>query len=255
ILSEFVQAELDIINDTNKNKIQEANEFIEQGKYLKAGTHLVDHANHLKKIGKEDISDQILTKALDFFLEGEIFGEFFISFNDLSKKMKKKYLTRIFQTFLDKLKGVDKFENYDKRAQILEDSNRIYRIHELYLESKEISLVFIQNIQKEALKILLTEENTIGIKRASELVKKAIDLFAYLDKEEYAASLINKINSLMLKQDLSKMRADLEKKYKDSIKKETQVHMKKGEEILAEFVKAESDIITDMNRKTKEEKL
>ena len=53
----------------------------------------------------------------------------------------------------------------------------------------------------------------------------------------------------MLKQDLSKISAELEDKYKDSIKKEIQEDKKKGEEILAEFVKAESDIITDMNRK------
>jgi hypothetical protein len=185
ILSEFVKAELDIIIDMNNNKMQKANEFIEQGKCLKAGIHLFNHANHLKKIGKEEISDQILTKSLDIFLEGEIFEEFFIAFNSLSKEMKKKYLIRIFQTFLDKLKGVDKLENYEKKEKILEDSNRIYRNHELYDESKEISLIFIKNIKKEALKILLNEENTMGIKRANDLVKKAKDKpFAYLNKEE-----------------------------------------------------------------------
>jgi len=184
ILTEFVEAELDIIADMNKVKIQEANEFVKQEKYLKAGTHLLNHANYLKKIGKEEIRDQILTKSLEIFLNGEVYEEFFITFNNLSKEMKKKYLVRIFQTFLVKLKVVDKLGNYEKIEKILEDSNKIYRNHQLWDESKEISLVFIQNIKKEALKILLNEENTMGIKRTNELVKEAINISAYLDKEE-----------------------------------------------------------------------
>jgi hypothetical protein len=74
---------------------------------------------------------------------------------------------------------------------------------------------------------------------------------SFLEKNNFgiAAILINKLNSLTLKQDLSKISAELEDKYKDSLKKEIQEDKKKGEEILAEFVKAESDIITDMNRK------
>jgi hypothetical protein len=182
ILAEFVKAELDIITEMNRKKIEEASMFTKQNQHLKAGTHLSNHANHLKKIGKEDIRDQILTKSLDIFLESEIFEEFFITFNSLSKEMKGKYLIRIFQIFLDKLKGIEKFEEKEK---ILEDSNRIYRNHLLYDESKEISLIFIKNIKKEALAILTGEENTIGIKRANELVKKATDIsLAYLDKEE-----------------------------------------------------------------------
>ncbi|MHA2267659.1 MAG: hypothetical protein ACXAB8_07655 [Promethearchaeota archaeon] len=185
ILAEFVRAELNIIIDMNKEKIKEANNFITQNKHHKAGTHLLNHANRLKKIGKEEIRNQILTKSLDIFLEGEIFEEFFITFNNLSKEMKGKYLIRIYSIFLDKLKGIEKLDDYDRKEKILEDSNRIYRSHELYDESKEISLIFIKNIKKEALAILENEENTLGIKKADELVKKAMDISSkYLEKEE-----------------------------------------------------------------------
>ena len=194
ILARFVKAELDIISEMNKKKIEEANAFIKQNTDLKAGTHLLNHANHLKRIGKEDIRDQILTKSLDLFLEGEIFEEFFITFNSLTKEMKGKYLIRIFQVFLDKLKGIEKLEDYERIEKILEDSNRIYRNLLLYDESKEISLIFIKNIKKEALAILKDEENTSGIKRANELVKKAINISsAYLDKGERAQVNFDKI--------------------------------------------------------------
>ncbi len=187
ILAEFVKAELDIITDMNRNKIEEANAFITENKHLKAGNLLLNQANYLKKIGKDDITDQILTKSLDTFLEGEIFDEFFITFNSLSKEMKGKYLIRIFQVFLDKLKGIEKLDDYERKEKILEESNRIYRSHELYDESKEISLMFIKNIKKEALVILENEENSSGIKKVNELVKKAANVSsAYLDKEERA---------------------------------------------------------------------
>jgi hypothetical protein len=187
ILAGFVKAELDIVVEMNNKKIEEANIFIKQNKQLKAGTHLLNHANYLKRLGKEDIRDQILTKSLDIFLEGEIFEEFFPTFNDLSKEMKEKYLIRIFQIFLAKIKDIEKLEDYERIERVLEDSNRIYRNHLLYDESKEISLIFIKNIKREALKILNKEESTLGIKRANELVKKVTIISqAYLEKEERA---------------------------------------------------------------------
>ncbi|MBY8985365.1 MAG: hypothetical protein KGD65_09875 [Candidatus Lokiarchaeota archaeon] len=194
ILAGFVKAELEIITQMNKKKIEEANAFVTQKKHLKAGTHLLNHANHLKKIGKEDIRDQILTKSLDLFLEGEIFEEFFITFSSLSKDMKGKYLIRIFQNLLDKLKDIEKLEDYERIEKILEDSSRIYRNQLLYDESKEISLIFIKNIKNEALAILKDEENTLGIKRADELIKKATNILSsYLDKGERAQVNFDKI--------------------------------------------------------------
>ncbi|MFW9823138.1 MAG: hypothetical protein ACFFE4_09395, partial [Candidatus Thorarchaeota archaeon] len=185
ILAEFVKAELNIIIEINREKIEQANSLVKQKKYLKAGTLLLNHANYLKKIGREDIRDQILTNSLDIFLEGEIYEEFFASFYTLSKEAKEKYLIIIFPSFMHKLHNIEKFENYERIEKILEESNRIYRNHLLYDYSKEISLVFIKNIKEEALAILNTEETLTGVNNADELVKKAIKISsAYFDKEE-----------------------------------------------------------------------
>ncbi|MHA1987098.1 MAG: hypothetical protein ACW98D_10700 [Promethearchaeota archaeon] len=185
IVAEFVNAEFEIISDMNKKQLKDIEPFIKQNKHLKAGNQILNHANYLKKIGKESINDQILSKALDIFLDGEIFNEFFITFNNLSKDMKEKYLNRIFPIFLDKLKGIEKSDDYERKEQIFENSNRIYRTHLLYDKSKEISLEFIKNIKKEALAILNDEENNFRINRANELVKKATDILdSYLDREE-----------------------------------------------------------------------
>ena len=184
-LTVFVDAELDIIADMNKKKIEAANEFIKQGKYLKGAKYLIDQADYLKKIGMEDIRDQILTKSLDILLEGDIFEEFFITFSELSIEMKKKYLIRVFPVFLDRLKEIEKLKNFERIARILEDSNRIYRNHLFYDESNQISLVYIKIIKHEGLNLLRAEENLSGIRKANELVKKAISVSdAYLEKEE-----------------------------------------------------------------------
>ncbi len=189
-LTEFVDAEIDIIVDMNKTKIEAANELIKQEKYLKAADQLIDQAGYLKKIGQEDIRDQILTKSLDILLEGSFFEEFFVNFNELSIEIKKKYLLRVFPIFLNKLKEIEKLENFEKIARISEDSNRIYRNHLLYDESKQISLVYIKIIKHEALNLLQAEENLLGIRKANELLKKADSVSSsYLEKEE-----IQKIN-------------------------------------------------------------
>ena len=84
----------------NSQKIAEAEEFIEQKNYQLAANHLKKQAEYLKSIGKDDIRDQILTKALDILLDGVEFENFFTHFNELSGVMRKKYLTRIFPKFL-----------------------------------------------------------------------------------------------------------------------------------------------------------
>ncbi|MFW9878100.1 MAG: hypothetical protein ACFFG0_33890, partial [Candidatus Thorarchaeota archaeon] len=185
ILTEFAEAELEIISKMNIKKIKEANELIKQGKYLKGAKYLITQANYLKKIGREDIGYQILTRSLDILLEGNIFEEFFIIFSELSIEMKKNYLIRIFTILLDRLKEIEKLENFKRIAGILEDSIRIYRNHLLYEESKQICLVYIKTIKREALNLLQGEENLSGIRKANDFVKKAEDLSdAYLEKEE-----------------------------------------------------------------------
>lgn len=61
------------------------------------------------------------------------------------------------------------------------------------------------------------------------------------------ATLIGKLSSS--KQKLSLLRAMLDDKNRDSMKKGIEENKKKGEKIIAEFVKSELDKMTDINRK------
>ena len=194
VLSDFVKAELDIVIDMNKEKILLANELKDKEKFLKSSKLLIEQADYLKKLGREDIGDQILTKSLDILLEGNEFEEFFIISNSLSIDARKKYLIRIFPIFLEKLKEIEKLENFEREANIMEDSNRLYRNHSLYDESKEIILIYIKIIKHQALKLLKEEENEIGIRKANELLKKAINVVsAYLEKEDIVKIKYDKI--------------------------------------------------------------
>ena len=185
VLIEFVEAELAILADMNKGKIQVAEDLIEKGNYQKASKILINQADYLKKIGREDVSDQIRTKSLDILLEGKMFEDFFITSNKLSIEIRKKYFVRIFPILLDKLKEIEKLENFNREANIMEDLNRLYRNHSLYEESKQISLLYIKIIKHQALDLLQTEGNLSGIRKANEFLKKVENVSsAYLEKEE-----------------------------------------------------------------------
>ncbi len=193
-LREFVEAERDLIIEMNTQKINEAEELSKQNEYLKAANQLKNQAEYLKKIGKEEIQDQILTKSLDLLLKGLVFETFFEIFDELSNDMKMKYLIRVFQFFLQQLKEFMKIDDFERKEVIIENSNKIFRNQMLYDESKEISLIFISNIKKEALKILASEENITGINKATDLVKKISKISsAYLEREERSKITFNKI--------------------------------------------------------------
>ncbi len=192
-LRKFGEAERDLIIEMNTQKINEANELSKQKEYNKAAHHLKNQAEYLKRIGKEEIRNQILTKSLDILLEGLVFEEFFEIFDELSEDMKKKYLVRVFQLFIHQLKELKK-DDFERKEIILENSNRIFRNQMLYDESKEICLLFIKAIKKEALKILENEENISGINKVTELVKKVSKISsAYFEKEERSKITFNKI--------------------------------------------------------------
>ncbi len=185
IIREYVEAERDIIIEMNTIKINEAKELSKNNEIRKAATHLKIQAVYLKNIGKEEISNQILTKSLDLLLEGIIFEEFFKIFNTLADEMKTKYLSRIYSKYTQKLKELKKSDDYKRKESILENSNKIFRNQELYEESKEISLIFIEIIKEEILIILENEENIIGIKKATGLLKKVSNISeAYFEKEK-----------------------------------------------------------------------
>ncbi|MFX1320398.1 MAG: hypothetical protein ACFFAQ_02030 [Promethearchaeota archaeon] len=185
LLGEFIEAELNIIVDMNSQKIKEANKLIELNEHLNAANILKNQANYLKMIGKEDIGDQILTKSLDILLRAKIFEDFFVLYEHLTEDMKKKYLTGVYPLYILKLKEIKKQETYKRNESIFENSNRIFRNQMLYDESKQISLLFIKIIKKEALNVVEREENLSGINQAIELDKKIRNIAsAYLEKEE-----------------------------------------------------------------------
>ena len=182
IIREYSEAERDLIIEMNKLKINEAEELTKGNEFVKAATHLKIQADYLKMVGKEEISNQILTKSLDILLEGTNFEEFFKIFNILASEMKTKYLSRIFPKYIQKLKEIKKIDDYKRKKSVLENSNKIFRNQMFYEESKEISLIFVEIIKEEILVILENEENTIGISKAEALIKKVSNLSeAYLE--------------------------------------------------------------------------
>ncbi|MFX0034391.1 MAG: hypothetical protein ACFE9I_01970 [Candidatus Hermodarchaeota archaeon] len=195
VIRDFVENERMIIIELNTQKINEANELSKQGNYLKAANHLRKHGEYLKKIGKEEIRDQILTKSLDILLEGLEFEAFFLIFNELSIDMKSKYLTRIFPKYFQKLKDVMDLNDYKWSELVFENSINIYRKEILYDQSKEISLIFIEVIINEALRILDKESDPSGVNKAEELVKKVLNIGSkYLEKEEIKQNIFDEIN-------------------------------------------------------------
>ncbi|MFW9881493.1 MAG: hypothetical protein ACFFG0_51165, partial [Candidatus Thorarchaeota archaeon] len=195
IIREFVDAEQEIIIEMNSQKISEAEEYVNQKNHLIAANLLKKHAEYLKSIGKDDIKEQILTKSLDILLESLEFENFFLIFNELSVDMKKKYLTRVFPKYLQKLREVRSLEEYERIFKIFEGSIKTYRDQLLYDQSKEISMLFIKVIKVNALKILQTEENLLSaINKAEVLIKNVLNIAsAYLEKDENIKITFNKI--------------------------------------------------------------
>ncbi|MHA1293605.1 MAG: hypothetical protein ACTSQJ_13180 [Promethearchaeota archaeon] len=176
ILNEFIEKEREIIIEQNYLRIYEAKKFIERHEYLKGANVLKDHANYLKNLGKTEIAEQILTKSLDFLIDGSAFEIFIKFYSLLQSEIKTRYLKRIFPILFGKLKELSEKEDFKRNEFIFESLNRIYRNQMLYEESKQISEQFIKIIKKEALKIVNSEENLGGIKKTSELVKKINDI-------------------------------------------------------------------------------
>ncbi len=194
ILRDYANSERDIIAEMNTKKIQETSELIKQKGYIEAAKHLKHQADYLEKIGKDEIRDQILTRSLDLLLEGKNFEEFFTYFEELSISMKKNYLIRIFPIYLESLKEIKESEKYERNEKIYKNSNKIFRNLMLYDESREINQIFIKVIKQEALNILENEENISGINKATDLVKKVLEISSsYLEKEEKIIVTFNRI--------------------------------------------------------------
>ncbi len=230
ILRDFVETEIDIIIKRNTQEINKADELARQKKYLKAAKILKKRADYLKKIGKEDIKEQILTKSLDKLLEGLKFEDFFSFFNELSGDMKKRYLTRMFPKYIQNLQELRKLMDYLKKEKIFENSIRIYRNQILYDQSKEISLLFIKIIKSEALSILEREGNISAINKAEIFVKKVLNIAAaYLEKEDNVDITFNKIYKKIAEIYIELDDLHLAHIYNDKIEKKeykTEIHKK-----------------------------
>ncbi|MFW9989627.1 MAG: hypothetical protein ACFFC3_13310 [Candidatus Odinarchaeota archaeon] len=237
ILRVFFNTEIDIVAKENRQEIKIAEELVKQKKYFKSAILLKNRAEYLKKIGKEDISDQILTKSLDNLLEGLKFEDFFSFFIELSRDMKKRYLTRILPKFIQKLQELRKSGDFIIKEKIFDDSIRLYRNQMLYDQSKEVSTLFIKVIKSEVLSILEKEGSLSSINKAEMYIKKVIDISSsYLEKEESIDITFNKIYKRIAEIYIELDNLHLAQIYNDKIvKKEykTEIH-KKIEELEAE---------------------
>ncbi len=194
IVKDFAKNEQIIIAEMNTKQIEEANKQVIQKNYLNGAKIIKNQSVFLKNIGKEEIADQLLTKALDILIEAKFFDDFFKIYTDMTENMKKKYLTRIFPVYLEKLKELKQEKDFEKKERIFEISIKKFRNEILYEKSKENCKLFIKVNKSEALKIIENEEDLNGINKAIDLIKKInIIISAYFEKEEDKVS-FDKIN-------------------------------------------------------------
>jgi len=203
VIKEYMVIEQNFIIELNTQKINEINVLIDENKYLEAGNHIKEQADFLKQLGKEEISNHLLTKSLDILIEGKLFSKFFEYFEILFDEKRKDYLSRIFPIFLNNLKEFKRAVEYEQIASILERSNKMYRNQELYTESKEISELCIRVLKDRALEIVEEESNQAGVKKALELIKKGADISSsYLENTKITFNkLYRKIAEISIQED------------------------------------------------------
>lgn len=185
ILNSFIEYELDIFKEINTQIIKEANQFIEENDYSKAAKHVKVQVNFLKRIGREEIYNEMIKKALDILLIGKIFDQFFKLYYDLSKKAKKIYLRNKFQIVIEKLNDIIKERDFEVTEDVLINFISIYREQLLYEPSKEVSEIFVKSIKSEAMKIVKNSATTNAIDAALKLISKAKEIsLMYLDNRK-----------------------------------------------------------------------
>ncbi|MFX0012794.1 MAG: hypothetical protein ACFE9R_20955, partial [Candidatus Hermodarchaeota archaeon] len=184
-LNSYIEFELDIFKEINTQIIQEANQIIEKGNYSEAASHVKIQVGFLKRIGRDDLHDEMIKKVLDILIIGKVFNQFFKNYYDLSKKAKKVYLRNKFLTILEKLNEVAKELDFQKTEDIFVNLISIYREQLLYEQSKEISEIFVNSIRSEAMRTVIDSDTREAINKAQMLIKKAEDIsFAYLDNRK-----------------------------------------------------------------------
>jgi len=185
-IKKFMESENTLIEQTNNLKLEKANQLVDRNQYIKAAHYLVSHANYLINIGERKEADRILCESLNILLEGNLLEEFFDFYLKIkTEKIKKDYLKQIFSFLIESLREVSEIYGYEKLEDILEKANSIYRDQMLYKQSREISKLFINMINNEALNTVRRERNRSSINFAIDLIKKANSISkAYLEDYE-----------------------------------------------------------------------
>ncbi len=195
-IREFSNAEKEIITEMNKEKIEKANWYIDHDKdYIKASEIMMSQANYLLQMNKDSVADQMIGINLDNLIEGKQFKEFFNVFSKLSnRKSKKRYLSRTFQIYLQKLKEFkEETEQFLKIRWVFEKSIEIFRDFMLYKKSKSIGEIYLDLIHNEALKTSKTERTKEGIEKTVALIKKAKYISdSYLEHEKISFDDVHK---------------------------------------------------------------
>ncbi|MHA1460520.1 MAG: hypothetical protein ACTSO8_03480, partial [Promethearchaeota archaeon] len=147
VLNSFIEYELNIFKEINTQIIKEANQFIEENNYSKAAKHVKVQIAFLKRVGREEIYNEMIKKALDILLIGKIFDQFFKLYYNLSKKAKRIYLRNKFKIIIEKFKDIIKERDFEQTEDISVNLLSLYREQLLYDQSKEISEILIDSIK------------------------------------------------------------------------------------------------------------
>jgi len=185
VLNSFIDYELDIFKEINTQIIKEANQLIEENDYSEAAKHVKVQVEFLKRVGREEIHNEMIKKALDILLIGKKFDQFLKMYYDLSKKAKKIYLRNKFQIVIEKLNEIIKERDFEITEDVLINFISIYREQLLYEQSKEVSEIFVESIKSEAIKIIKNSETTNAIDASLILINKAKEIsLMYLDNRK-----------------------------------------------------------------------
>ncbi|MBY8988601.1 MAG: hypothetical protein KGD61_09120 [Candidatus Lokiarchaeota archaeon] len=278
ILNSFIEYELDIFKEINTQIIKEANQFIEEDDYSKAAKHVRVQIEFLKRVGREEIHNEMIKKALDILLVGKEFDQFFRTYYDLSKKAKKIYLRNKFKIIIEKLNDFVKERDFEITEDVLINFISVFREQLLYEQSREVSEKFVDSIKSKAIKIVNDSATTNTIYAAEKLIKKAeeisemyldnrklnfdkiyeriTEIYIELDKLPVAHATLNKIENNFLKTELNRKIEKLEDEKRDSEAKkaEDSSRGKKLKERLSFIQKKAREASQDRERLLKQRK-
>jgi hypothetical protein len=147
VLNSFIEYELNIFKEINTQIIKDANQYIEENNYSKAAKHVKAEVEFLRRVGRGEIHDEMIKKALDILLIGKEFDHFFNMYYDLSKKAKTVYLRNKLKIILEKLYIFLENQDFDIAEDVLINFISIFREQLLYEQSKQVSEMFVALIK------------------------------------------------------------------------------------------------------------